>query len=898
MTTILDPRPVPTSGNDTLLGTAQGDTLSGYSGNDVLNGGAGNDLFLEGVHVWQASAGEFLAGTAYDMGAGHDVFIGGAGQDTLSLAGTTAHSNLDITAGSLDRGFEGDGFTGIETFILGDGYDWAAGDLSGASVFLMGGDDVYEGLSQQSLLDGGTGYDRLDLSYQDADMTIHLDGTLSSRNTRIVGFEEVQGTYSHANSLFGSVADELLSGGSLADLLDGGDGDDTIWGNQGNDTIRGGDGANVLAGGANDDSLTGGRQGDALEGDAGNDTLDGGDGNDTLAGGAGENLIYAGAGADYISLQAVWTDPNDDTVWGGVGADTVVATFGPAILYLAAGNDSVTGAEGRISAWLGDGADFANIRTGTVDGGTGADSLSGTAGVLWGEGGNDVLAAVGPHSAFGPERITMDGGGGNDLLSVAGDCRAVVYGRDGDDRLTASNGLSTLFGGIGNDTYDVSGYTTISDQLGASTLTMRTGGGTANFNTGAEADLIVASLTSEVNRVAHVNAQLAGGNDSMSGDDHRVLIVGTIDGGSGDDSLVGFASGALRGGDGNDTLLGANPDWSGNAGLIAGGAGDDLISFSGVIQIEGGDGNDRITATNSRYTEYEDFATADILGGAGNDTALLGTGNFAIYASDATPSLSSARDVIGVETILFTEGTIRLDDHLGVDLSLGSGNDTVSDFVGANTYRLGAGDDGGYSHVGDSIIFGEGGRDWLEGGRGDTLVGGPGDDILRLASGATGFGGAGTDILETIYQDTGVSDVSLFGGDGADYLHAYYGTGLELRGDAGDDRVDIWGASGSLDLGTGADSLDLTNAYGSTFDVRLGAGADRISGGRSTDIALTVRDFDTAEDRILLRGVHSLSDVDLVTETSAGVTLVERDLSLTLLGVTAAELDDGVFSLL
>ena len=101
--------------------------------------------------------------------------------------------------------------------------------------------------------------------------------------------------------------------------------------------IRTGAGNDAVYTGSGDDTLYGGDGNDTLVAGAGTDILDGGDGNDILDGGAGTNTITGGTGDDLISLYA-------GTVDAGSGNDTI--TLGTASV------------------------------TGTVDGGSGNDTIT------------------------------------------------------------------------------------------------------------------------------------------------------------------------------------------------------------------------------------------------------------------------------------------------------------------------------------------------------------------------------------------------------------------------------------------------------------------------------------------------------------------------------------------
>ncbi len=836
-----DPSPVPTMGNNVFVGTSASDVLSGFDGNDSLSGGDGNDLFQEGLYTWKASKGHFVAGQSYDMGRGNDTFDGGTGYDLLSVSGTGAAAVLDLAAGTLTRGTQQDHFLNVELFELGTGSDLVSGAANTVYIDTGAGNDTITAFFSHSTLVGGAGSDVLDLRAETRVLTIALDGSTSSLGTEVTGFETVLGATRRATTFIGGAGAELLVGGDMAD------------------------------------------------------TLTGGGGNDTMRGANGRDIIFA--------------DEGNDLVYGGNGADTVTSANGVLTTHLGAGDDSVTGERGKVIAFMEAGNDHAFIADGTVWGGEGNDTLTadyitfqggyygGGAVALHGQDGADVL------QVNGPDRATLDGGADNDTLVIANThvkLTAFLSGGAGDDRfeILSGGGHAVLNGGDGNDTFVVSGSymgLKINGGDGVSQLEAQSGRGFAlDFQGGAEADTI--HVTAAVGgSVASINASLLDGNDIMSAET-GAAIGGTIDGGAGNDNLSGFTGGSLSGGEGDDLLAGFHLDNTEDAGHIFGGAGNDRIEFLGVVGIDGGDGDDLIVASqNTMY--YGGFVysdTGDIYGGVGNDTVEIGEGSFAIYTADVTPTLTLSRDVIGVETILFTGGTLNLDDFIGLDLTLGGGDDRLFGHVAGHVYHLGRGADHG-NGIGACTIYGDDGNDWLEcGGPGQVFYGGAGADIVIVHNLASGYGGAGDDIVETGLEPS--VGMTLDGGGGNDWLNIYYGLGLVVRGGDGNDWARIgYSVTGSVNLGAGADTADLRDAQSVDVTLRVGAGSDTILAGASSADTVLVRDFDPGQDFLQLEGVTRLTDIDTVTQTEAGVTLVEGALTLELLDVAKAQLTDAVF---
>jgi len=85
-----------------------------------------------------------------------------------------------------------------------------------------------------------------------------------------------------AQTLTGTIANDLMRGYAGNDTINAGDGNDMVYGGAGNDTISGGNGNDWLYGGVGDDTINGGAGNDMLLGGAGNDNLTGSTGADTF----------------------------------------------------------------------------------------------------------------------------------------------------------------------------------------------------------------------------------------------------------------------------------------------------------------------------------------------------------------------------------------------------------------------------------------------------------------------------------------------------------------------------------------------------------------------------------------------------------------------------------------
>ena len=111
--------------------------------------------------------------------------------------------------------------------------------------------------------------------------------------------------------IFGTQADDDLTGSNAADIIKARGGDDIVNARNGDDTIQGGNGNDQFFGEDGDDLILARLGDDIVGGGAGNDTLDGGGGNDTLTGGDGVDtfIFNAGdAGTDIVTDFLLGTD--------------------------------------------------------------------------------------------------------------------------------------------------------------------------------------------------------------------------------------------------------------------------------------------------------------------------------------------------------------------------------------------------------------------------------------------------------------------------------------------------------------------------------------------------------------------------------------------------------------
>jgi DNA-binding beta-propeller fold protein YncE/Ca2+-binding RTX toxin-like protein len=501
-----------------------------------------------------------------------------------------------------------------------------------------------------------------------------------------------------------------------AGTIDGGTGDDTLVGAQENDTFTGGAGAadsvayvGIAAAGITRTStvvarLAAGASPSTGNGEAGeNDSiaadvegLTGGNGNDILFGNPGSNTIAGSAppGTPDVDPQPAGTE-SQDFIAGGPGDDTMIAGD-TGTVNGGDGNDTVVG-----------GRSFANVTAvnggngdDTLVSGVGSDNLTGGAGSnalaydSVNQGGIDVVSRSAGVIAQLPEPGTTKSGGtinGQEHDVIHDDLRTLI-GSNFDDFLLGSNGIDTIGGaapvGTGNGVTDTPA------------------GNDAIYGFGA-ADTLVAGDRGQVNG-GPGDDSIVGGRSAAASD----LTV--IHGALGDDMIVsGLGNDEIFGDAGSNTLAYASVQQQGldivdrgtngvtatlpNAGQTAtggkaGGPEHDII-HSDITVLVGGNGNDILTGNNvaNQIVGVAPPGTAGVKPGpAGNDALIGNDGN---------------------DLLLGAEGIDLEVGGGGNDMLLGfAGGDFIVGQAGADNYSTGEGDDRNFSRdgVAEAITCGPG----------------------------------------------------------------------------------------------------------------------------------------------------------------------------------------------
>ncbi|MDB5814738.1 MAG: hypothetical protein JWN23_1855 [Rhodocyclales bacterium] len=461
----------------------------------IVDGGAGNDLVV--TDWWGFGAqGDRTLGIFADGGAGDDVIIGSAAQDTLIGGTGNDFIGNDFTVGGgggdtfVFNAADGEdtlqGSSSNDTIVLQDGL--SAGQLSFSLNYAIGLQNdpdptyaAYEYIYSVFVRTQWVVLPSLDISWGGQTHIHVLIPDSTGNNLAQVRFDD--GT----SLSLKSVLDGLLASGgvlgvpSALDLVTpifdatlglAGNGEvgfnsvaiSGFVGGPGNDTLQAG-GVGAVAGGAGNDELHASTSGNALNGDAGDDVLIGGAGDDSLDGGLGNDSMSGGMGDDTYVVDSVG-DALSESV--GSGIDTILSSISYTLGDDNIENLTLTGP----SAIDGEGNSLDNVLTGNdsanvLIAGAGNDTLYGNAGadLLEGGSGDDVLYGGGEDNdtlvggdgndslyAMSGGANSLDGGNGNDLL-YGNYNNDVVMGGDGDDSLYGGQGDDLLMGGNGNDVY-------------------------------------------------------------------------------------------------------------------------------------------------------------------------------------------------------------------------------------------------------------------------------------------------------------------------------------------------------------------------------------------------------------------------------------------------------------
>jgi VCBS repeat-containing protein len=284
---------------------------------------------------------------------------------------------------------------------------------------------------------------------------------------------------------------------------------------------------------------------------------------------------------------------------------------------------------------------------------------------------------------------------------------------------------------------------------------------------------------------------------------------------------------------------------------------DNDLPTEGDDILYGTSGNDTIDALGGNDQIFGLGANDSLIGGTGNDSIDPGLGNDTVDGGDGTDLLvvdysTLTTDISSTNsgssgTIFTTDNGVNYTNIERMNVSCGSGNDTLIATPGNDTISGNAGADYLVGGDGDDSLDGGAGNDTLDGGEGNnTLNGGAGDDFFNVIGTGTVIGGEGNDTFIFFGSFTGTID----GGGGSDRIAiapGYIGdiviAGVEtvvassgndyLIGGNGNDSLDGQGGNDTLEGRGGNDTL-----LGGTGDdiLQSGLGVDTVDGGAGIDL--------------------------------------------------------------
>ena len=817
--------------NESIIGStldniidAQGgnDTITTYGGDDIINGNSGDDIISSG------NGNDILTG-----GTGNDVINGGYGNDTYIWN-------------------QGDGFDtisdaeGSDTLKFGSGISYE--DLSfhrdGSSLIILVNNDLSQGVNISDFYaDSGNSVDILEFS----------DGSQFNLHQNII-------------PLIYDNNSETIEGTSFNDTIDAKGGNDVINTYDGNDTIYGGDGNDTINSGNGHDTITGGKGDDIINGGAENDTYiwNIGDGLDTITDHNGLDKIKFGQNISLSDLSFVKQGTN---------------------LHIIVGNDTNTREGLIISQYFETGY---NIETLEFSDGSTVDLTQAALNISLSDDGEEITGtSLNDIITGGIGYDTINSGSGDDTISSGAGVDTISAGA-GNDTINAGKGDDIVNGGTGNDTYIWNlgdGFDKITDTQGVDKISFGSGILLSDISfTAINSDLIINVknmagegicianyFTSEDNRIETLEFSdgttfgltsnpltLNGteGNYTINGTMFNDTITGTsgnetINAGDGDDTiLAGAGNDTINAGNGNDVITAGKGD-----DIIDGGYGDDTFIWNS------GDGFDTITDLRGHNTIQfgAGISFSDLQFTMNGNNLLIFVNNDKSQGIQINDFLYES-ELYKIEYLKFNDGTEIYLPDLGLTLSSGSGNDTVTATYNDDTIYAGIGNDTINADDGDDILVGGKGNDTLNGGVGrDTYIYNIGDgrDIINETRGndkiefGTGisandikFRQSGSDLViivqndenqtitvKNFYSGTNYQIETLQFADGSSFNLSTQG--LTLQQTNADDTVN---GTSYNDVIYGNGGHDTINAGEGNDTIIGGVGNDTLNGGTGNDI--------------------------------------------------------------
>lgn len=424
-----------------------------------------------------------------------------------------------------------------------------------------------------------------------------------------------------------------------------------------------------------------------------------------IAGVTGNGVEFSGGGtillAGLISVSGSGIQMTGQSLVQLTSTGSITGTYG--IHLLGSGDQTIINNGTILGTAFGIHAEFSNSNTfvnaaggslyGHYQGGNGSDTLRNAglvAGDLFLSSGTNVVVNSGIIHGI----INMDGG------SIVNS--GTIETNDGINFGSLTGFLTNVINGHIVADFEANG--------GGSLNVDNTGTINGNFNLSStlafmNAGLIVGNVNNEEGGPANFeNRGTIVGYVTLSDETNNItntgVITQSITTGSGNDSIVndGSVGGRIEVGAGNDTVACGNGNDN-----VEGGAGLDDVDLGG--------GNDVFIAS---FADGND----DVQGGSGIDTY--------------TAAAATAAVVINLDDEFAFGSNIGSDTITGFENAIGgSGVDSITGTVAANTLRGGGGGDALNGAAGNDVLFGNAGADTLVGGTGrDILYGGGADAAL------------------------------------------------------------------------------------------------------------------------------------------------------------------------
>ncbi|WP_172799032.1 hypothetical protein, partial [Moraxella nonliquefaciens] len=546
-----------TDNNDTIIGFGSDDVIHAGAGDDIIEGRGGNDIIHagDGNNRINAGAGDdiihLLSGNNHAYGGdGDDILYSGIGNDKLESG------------------------IGSDVYVLGKNF----GKDEIINFNPNGQDKDVIKFTDGILLS------HLDIKRTDNHLIINQKGTTNSIKVTNFFERDALGDFS-VQQIIGADGNYLTVDQIKAIVMQGTADDDNLYAYSEGSRLDGKEGSDRLIGNAGNDTLIGGAGDDRLEGGAGDDTY-------VFEGQWGQDIISDNAGTNQIRLEGV--SPSDVYLYRD-NAHLMIKQLGSEnsiqILYQFDDNinhnpiSSILFADGTIwessifkqLAVIGtqsddvrhgfDSADIMHGRDGNdtlygedgddvLDGGLGADRLLGGAGndtyhvnesgdevIENAEEGEDiVISEIDYTLTQNVENLTLTNNQ-QAITATGNNLNNILTGNTFNNILDGREGIDTMIGGLGNDTYYVDNTLDIIIE-----------------KTDEGYDSVIASSDYTLSESEHVeNLTLVGDAIVAIGNDLDNMLIGNdksnrLDGGRGDDTLDGgLGADTMIGGLGNDT---------------------------------------------------------------------------------------------------------------------------------------------------------------------------------------------------------------------------------------------------------------------------------------------------------------------------------------------------------